>query len=44
MTAWIIVGIIYALGAITFFKLARDSRWIRAAFWPLFVIFTILFL
>lgn len=38
-----LLAIIYFLGAVVFFKLARDSRWIRAIFWPLFVIFTILF-
>lgn len=43
MFGWIVVGIIYALGAIAFFKLARDARWLRAILWPLFVVFAILF-
>lgn len=43
MIGWIIAGLIYLLGAILFFKMARDSRWLRATLWPLFVIFTILF-
>jgi hypothetical protein len=30
---------IYALGSVLFFKMARDNRWLRAALWPLFVIF-----
>lgn len=39
----IFAGVIYFLGAVLFFKMARDNRWLRATLWPLFVIFTILF-
>ena len=43
MTGWIVAGTIYFLGAVVFFKMARDSRWVRAIAWPLFLVFAILF-
>lgn len=43
MIGWIVAGTIYFLGAVVFFKMARDSRWLRATLWPLFLITAILF-
>ena len=43
MIGWIITGIIYALGFIVFLKASRDSKWLRASLWPLFVVTAILF-
>lgn len=44
MTGWIIAGTIYVLGFILFLKMSRDSKWLRAPLWPLFVICAIVFL
>lgn len=43
MTGWIIAGIIYFLGAVLVFKMAKDSPWLRATLWPLFLVTAILF-
>lgn len=43
MMGWVIAGLVYFLGAVVFFKCARDSRWLRAAAWPVFLVLAILF-